>query len=219
MFSLREDFYASRKISMEDDITATVNVPVERLKRLKKPYDSVKFVENCEYRLYQRPDDAIEPGYDHEAEFDMTLPDSFICNYQPLTKADVQRMVDDSIKFSKYTPVMQEFLQKFLRNECAPQYVVCPSHQRIMPNGKLSSNMRYLQARKDITQRRLIHITEIGMRLARGIPLADPIYYAMDAVIAGRRNDGRKKILSPIRSMILCITSNYPSYSWNLLPI
>ncbi|MDR1435564.1 MAG: hypothetical protein LBI77_04135 [Puniceicoccales bacterium] len=198
MFSLREDFCACRKISMEDDITASVTIPVAELKSFKKTYNSVKFVENCEYRLYQRPDDAIDPGYDHEAEYDMTLADSFLCNYQPLTKDEVQKMVDDSIKFSKYTPVMQQFLGRFLRDERAPKYVVCPSHQRLMPNGKLSSNMRYLQDRKDITQQRLMHITEMGMRLARGIAPSDPLYYAADAVIAGRRNNAPEEGVQPL---------------------
>jgi hypothetical protein len=198
MFSLREDFYASRKISMEDDITASVTVPVKRLNHLKKPYDSVKFVENCEYRLYQRPDDAIEPGYDHEAEYELTLPDTFICNYQPLTKGDVQKIVNDSIKFSQYTPAMQQFLEQFLADEKSPKYVVCPSHQRIMPSGKVSSNMRYLQDRKDITQQRLMHVTEMSMRLARKIRLSEPLYYAADAVIAGRRNNGPEDGIQPL---------------------
>jgi hypothetical protein len=198
LFSLREDFCASRKISMEDDITASVTVPVAPLKNLQKPYHSVKFVENCEYRLYQRPDDAIDPGYDHEAEYEMTMPNSFICNYQPLIKHDVQKIVEDSIKFSQYTPVMQKFLEQFLRDERAPKYVVCPSHQRLMPNGKLSSNMRYLQDRKDITDRRLMHITETCMRLARGISPDQPLYYAADAVIAGRRNNGPEDGIQPL---------------------
>ncbi|MDR3317189.1 MAG: discoidin domain-containing protein [Puniceicoccales bacterium] len=198
MFSLRKDFYASRKISLEDDITSSVTIPIRHLNGLNKPYDSVKFVENCEYRLYQRPDDAIEPGYDHEAEYEMTLPDSFICNYQPLTKEDVQRIADDSIKFSKYTPVIQKFLEQFLQDEKAPKYVVCPSHQRMMPNGKLSSNMRYLQDRKDMMQKRLMHITEMGMRLARGIRASNPVYYVVDAVIAGRRNNGPEEGIQPL---------------------
>jgi hypothetical protein len=104
---------------MEYNIPATVTVLVELLMRLKKPYDSVKFVENCEYRLSQSPGDAIEPGCDHEAKFDMIVPDFVICNYQPLTKVDVQQMVDDSIKNSKSTPVTRDFLQEFLWNECA----------------------------------------------------------------------------------------------------
>ncbi|MDR2806783.1 MAG: hypothetical protein LBB11_01335 [Puniceicoccales bacterium] len=198
MFSLREDFYASRKIAMEDDITASVTVPVARLKNLKKPYDSVKFVENCEYRLYQRPDDAIDPGYDHDAEYEMTLPNAFVCNYQPLTKRDVQQIVDDSIKFSRYTLPMQKYLEQFLQDEHAPQYIVCPSHQRTMPDGTLSSNMRYLQDRKDITDRRLMRITTIGMRLAQSIPAADPLYYAVDAVIAGRRNNAPEEGIRPL---------------------
>jgi hypothetical protein len=81
----------------------------------------VKFGENCEYRLYQSPGDPIEPGCDHEAEIDMTVSDFFICNYQPLTKVDVQRMVDDNITNSKSTPVTREFLQEFLWNKCARQ--------------------------------------------------------------------------------------------------
>jgi hypothetical protein len=93
---------------------------------------------------------------------------------------------------------MQKFLQEFLQDECAPKYVVCPSHQRIMFNGKLSSNMRYLQARKDITQRRLMHVTEMGMRLARGIQLADPLYYVVDTVIAGRRNNAPEEGIKPL---------------------
>ncbi|MDR2201114.1 MAG: hypothetical protein LBN94_03335 [Puniceicoccales bacterium] len=198
MFSLREDFYASRKISMEDDITVSVTVPVSQLVHLKKPYDSVKFVENCEYRLYQRPDDAIDPGYDHEAEYEMTLGNSFICNYQPLTKMDVEQIVNDSIRFSKYTLPMQNFLQRFLRDEHAPKYIVCPSHQRLMSNGTLSSNMRYLQDRKDIVDQRLMHLTEMTTRLARGIVAEDPLYYAADVVIAGRRNNAPEKGVRPL---------------------
>lgn len=198
LFSLREDFCASRKISMEDDITATVTVPVKALQNLKKPYNSVKFVENCEYRLYQRPDDAIEPGYDHEAEWEMTWPDTFICNYKPLTKEDVQNLVNDSIHFSKYTPVMQEFLLQFLKNPKAPKYVVCPSQQRVMPSGKFSSNMRYLQDRKDITDQRTMHLARMGMRLARGITDKDPVYFAADIVVSGRRNNGPEEGVKPL---------------------
>jgi hypothetical protein len=67
-----------------------------------------------------------------------------------------------------------------------------------MFNGKLSSNMRYLQGRKDITQRRFMHITEMGMRLARGIQSVDPLYYAVDVVIAGRRNNAPEEGIKPL---------------------
>lgn len=198
LFSLREDFRSARKISIEDDITASVTVPVRQLPGLEKPYDSVKFVENCEYRLYQRPDDAIDPGYDHEAEREMTWDDTFICNYKPLTKDDVQKIVDNSIQFSRYTPPMQAFLKQFLEDPHAPKYVVCPSQQRVMPDGSLSSNMRYLQDRKDITEARTMYLTEMGMRLARGLRAEMPVYFAADAVIAGRRNNPPEPGIRPL---------------------
>jgi hypothetical protein len=57
-----------------------------------------------------------------------------------------------------------------------------------MPNGKLSSKMRYLQDRKDITDQRLIHIMETSMRrLGRGISADQPLYYTVE--IAGRHHN------------------------------
>jgi len=43
---------------------------------------SVKLVKNCEYRLFQRPDDAVIPGYDKQAEKDMAQPGNFLANYE-----------------------------------------------------------------------------------------------------------------------------------------
>ena len=39
---------------------------------------SVKFVKNCEYRLFQRPDDAIHRGYDKQTEADFAQPGQFL---------------------------------------------------------------------------------------------------------------------------------------------
>jgi len=41
---------------------------------------SYKFVANCEYRLFQRPDDAIHRGLDKQTEKDMTDVGNFFCN-------------------------------------------------------------------------------------------------------------------------------------------
>jgi phosphoenolpyruvate carboxykinase (diphosphate) len=43
-------------------------------------------VTNCESYLFQRPDDAIIRGYDKEAEHDMVQENTFLTNYEPLTK-------------------------------------------------------------------------------------------------------------------------------------
>lgn len=50
----------------EDDITASVVVPADKLKNVffREKRKSLKFSQNCEFRLFQRPDDAIYRGYD-----------------------------------------------------------------------------------------------------------------------------------------------------------
>ena len=69
-FGMRKDFQPAIKLQMEDDITASVVVPASALKHLNPDYKNpaVKFVKNCEYRLFQRPDDAIHRGYDKQTE-------------------------------------------------------------------------------------------------------------------------------------------------------
>jgi len=85
-FGLRKDFYPAVKIQYEDDITASVVVPPGVLKHIPNADTaaSLKFVTNCEQRLFQRPDDAIHRGYDKQAEADFALPDNFFSNYEPL---------------------------------------------------------------------------------------------------------------------------------------
>jgi hypothetical protein len=85
-FGLRKDFYPAAKIQAEDDITASVVVPSGAVKHLPDASAaSVKFVANCENRLFQRPDDAIHRGYDKQTEKDFSRTDNFFSNYEPLT--------------------------------------------------------------------------------------------------------------------------------------
>ena len=69
-FGLRKDFYPASKLAVEDDITASIAVPSSSLENLNPEYQkpSLKFVKNCEQRLFQRPDEAIHPGYDKQTE-------------------------------------------------------------------------------------------------------------------------------------------------------
>ncbi len=47
---------------------------------------SLKFIKNCEYRLFQRPDDAIHRGYDKKTESDFSQGGLFFSNYEPITR-------------------------------------------------------------------------------------------------------------------------------------
>lgn len=190
-FSLRKDFAPSIKLQMEDDITTSVVVPesaVEYLpENLASRGASVKFTNNCEYRLFQRPDEAIVRGYDKRAEADMSQKGMFFSNYEPLDRRQVGEMADDVLRFDRFTPPMRKNLSDFLE-ETKPEYVVSSANPRLI-DGKPSKNVRYLQNRDDIVNRRKYYISDIGSRLARGIAPGKDVPHPVNAVISGRRNN------------------------------
>ena len=97
---------------MEDDITASVVVPAEKLQHLNPDYAnlSLKFVHNCEARLFQRPDEAIHRGYDKQAEQDLAEPGNFLSNFEPMRQTDALALAEDAIGFVKYTQPMQRLI-------------------------------------------------------------------------------------------------------------
>jgi phosphoenolpyruvate carboxykinase (diphosphate) len=188
-FGLRKDFHPAAKLSMEDDITASTVVPADRLAGLNTEYrnSSVKFTVNCEYRLFQRPDDAIHRGYDKQTEQDFAKPGNFFSNYQPLTLEQARELVDDSIGFDKYTPPMQQLIRRFV-DDGSPQYLVSSAHPRLV-DGKPSKNPRYLQTRPDLVNPRDSYLAEMSTRLYRRVPLGQPLHTPVNAVLPGRRNN------------------------------
>ncbi len=188
IFKARQDYVPSEKIQMEDDITASVVVPAELLRPLLgvgHRQASLKLTQNCEYRLFQRPDDAIIPGYDKQTEANMSAPGNFLSNFEPLSGDKLQAVIDDVLTLSKFTPPMQKLL-----NEAAgqPGYVVSSAHPRLV-NGKPSKNPRYLETRHDLTQPLRKYVAEMGVRLHRKLPLHLPVIHPVDAVLIGRRNN------------------------------
>ena len=199
-FSLRRDFAPSVKLQMEDDITTSVVVPEDKVDYLpyflKDRKASVKLTNNCEYRLFQRPDEAVVRGYDKRAESDMSGDDMFFSNYEPLERPQVEQMAQDVLRFDKFTPPMRRNLEDFLKSG-KPKYVVCSANPRLI-NGKPSKNVRYLQNRDDIVNRRKYYIGEIGERLARKIPADKAVPHAVCAVISGRRNNPASEGIRPL---------------------
>ncbi len=191
-FSLRKDFAPTFKLQMQDDITSSVVVPKSSIEFLAEDIKndgkmSVKFATNCEYRLFQRPDEAVIRGYDKTAESDMSKDAMFFSNYEPLNKEQVQDMVDDVLRFDKFTKPMKSNLEDFV-NFGTTDYCVCSANPRLI-DGKPSKNVRYLQNRDDLTNKRKYYIAEVGTRLARKIPLDKEVPIPVGAVIAGRRNN------------------------------
>jgi hypothetical protein len=188
-YTLRQDFFPASKLQTEDDITASVVVPADKLKGkyFREGRKSLKFSQNCEFRLFQRPDDAIHRGYDKMTEWDMSKPGNFISNFEPLDRTAVADIVEEVIGFEKYTEPMQERLSSFLEHS-SPTHVVSSAHPRIV-DGKPTANPRYLQDSMEITDPRAFHLGNVATRLARNVPLGDAIHNPINAVLCGRRNN------------------------------
>ena len=192
IYKLRPDFCPAEKVQVEDDITASVVLPRSSLNDLDREFksESVKLVANCETLLFQRPDEAINPGVDHQAEADISSPGTFLSNYEPLTGAQVRALVDHVVEFDRYTDPMKRLLEDFASNGTAYNggaYVVSSSHPR-MVNGKPSLNPRYLQKRPDLVAPRATYLAQIAARLERDIPSTRPVHFPVTAVLAGRKN-------------------------------
>jgi len=175
-FGLRKDFHPAVKLQVEDDITGSVVVPTRCLSGLDPQCQqpSVKFVKNCEYRLFQRPDDAVRRGYDKQTEADFSKPGNFFSNYEPISVAQGRELVEDAIGFDKFTGPMQRLIREFVESG-KPSYVVSSAHPRLV-NGKPSKNPRYLQIRPDLLDARAVYLAEIGTRLRRRVPLGQPLF-------------------------------------------
>ena len=193
IYKLRQDFVAATKVQTEDDITASTVIPVSYVEdKLNYRYknSSVKIVKNCENRLFQRPDDAINRGLDTQTESDLSEQGNFISNFQPLNADEARELVEDAISFQEYSLPMQSLIR--LAATAEGEYFVSSAHPRLV-DGKPSKNMRYLQKRPDLANPRSMYLAQTGTRLSRGLRLDDPVYFPVNAVLQGRRNNPEDK--------------------------
>ena len=186
IFTLRSDFVPAEKLQLEDDITASLVVPADRLHNLNPRYEGpagFKVVENTERRLFQRPDEAIHRGYDKLTEADFALPGNFFSNYAPLTQQDAQNLLASPITLSEFTPPMQGVIRRAAQT---PGYFVSSAQPRLV-DGKPTKNPRYLQIRADLMDPKPAYLSETGMRLYRQTPPGQPLPAPVNAVLPGRR--------------------------------
>lgn len=190
IFRVRPDFCAAEKIQTADDITASITVPQKSLKNLAPEFDhsSVKLITNCEMHLFQRPDDAVYRGYDKQAESDIAAANTFLSNFQPLNVDHIRSIVEDAVLFDSYSEPMKKLLTDFLEEANDLGFVVSSAHTRLV-DGKPTKNPRYLQVRPDHANPKKTRIAQICTRLFRGMSAADPVYWPVNAVLPGRRNN------------------------------
>lgn len=189
-FGLRKDFSPAKKIQTEDDITASTVVPASIVSGLHPDLvqPSLKFARNCEYRLFQRPDDAIIRGYDKQTELDFSHGGTFFSNYEPITREDARKLRNDAIRFEQFTAPMQEMFDQYLAKDETPDYVISSHLPRIV-DGKPTKNPRYLQNRPDLEDPRSVYISQIGSRFFRRLSLEAPVPMPVNSVLMGRRNN------------------------------
>ncbi|MFY9925304.1 MAG: hypothetical protein WAK51_12555 [Opitutaceae bacterium] len=193
VFGLRHDFHPAAKVQMEDDITASVVVPAG------PSAPSQKFVENCEARLFQRPDDAIHRGYDRQTESDMAQPGNFISNYEPMTAADARALMEDAIGYSAFTEPMQRLIRDSASagDRAFPRFFVSSAHPRLV-DGKPSKNPRYLQTRPDVAEPRGPALARLCLRLHRKQAPNQPVLTPVNIVVPGRRNNPPEPGVRPL---------------------
>jgi len=188
-FKLRQDFIAAAKVQREDDISCSTVAPAAMIGEVGSSVakaEAYKFVENCEYRLFQRPDDAVHRGLDKQTEWDLSQSGNFISNFQPLTTTDAREIVADAIEFDKFTgPMAELLLHAAAENE---GFVVSTADPRIV-DGARTKNPRYLQDRPDMVNARDTYVAMRGMQLYRALAVDQPIFAPVGAVLSGRRNN------------------------------
>lgn len=188
-YKLRQDFAPAQKVQTEDDISASVVIPAAQLGgRFESDSGptSFKFIQNCEYRLFQRPDDAIHRGLDKQTEADLARDDNFIVNFEPLSRQQIREICDRAVDLSQFTAPMQQLLVD--ARDADDGFVVCSATPRMI-DGQPSKNPRYLQTRPDVIDPFNRYVAETGVRLARGLKKEEPVYQPVDSVLIGRRNN------------------------------
>ncbi len=196
-YKLRQDFIAADKVQMEDDITASTVVPAHQISGLPHQYSahpSLKIAENCEYRLFQRPDEAVHPGFDKQTEIDMSDPGLFVSNFQPLSADEMRDLTEEVSLFGLFTQPMQEHMKKASEGSGVN---ICSAKPRLV-GGKPTKNPRYLQVRPDVAHPQDRYLAEMGARLYRRVATNEPCVFPVISVLSGRRNnppdeaDGKK---------------------------
>ena len=147
------------------------------------------------HRLFQRPDEAIHPGYDKQTELDLSQPGNFLANFEPIHGEQLATLVEDVHTFFQFTRPMQELLRSAY--EDGKGYVVSSAHPRIV-DGKPSKNPRYQQIRPDLVNPVRKYVAEMSARMHRKLALDETVCNPVDAVLTGRRNNPPEPGIRPL---------------------
>ena len=189
-FKLRQDFMPAAKVQWEDDITASVTVPGSRISGLPHWADaklSLKFCKNVEARFFQRPDDAIQRGYDKQAEKDLSRADNFISNFEPLPRSEAGEMAERCVSLTNYSEPMRAFIEAAAQDQSF-EWFVASDRPRVV-DGAPSKNPRYLQLDPCYVDPLSRYLADIGPALYRRVRADRRVMHPVGATLPGRRNN------------------------------
>src|SRR5262249_1607889 len=106
--------------------------------------------------------------------------------FEPITREQAQAMVDHTAEFDRYSEPMKRLLRDFLASKAS--YVVSSAHPRLV-DGKPSKNPRYLQQRPGRVNAQEARVAGVGARLHRDVPADERVFFPVNAVLPGRRNN------------------------------
>jgi len=196
-FKLRQDFISSSKVQMEDDISASIVVPRSQIPCLPEEYTfpSLKITQNCEWRLFQRPDDAIYPGYDKQTEQGMYSFDGiqlvymlsqfssyfshinfhkdlggeqvFVSNFKPIYEEEMKDLTERVDFYELFSHPMKNHMMRSLKEG---RVNMCSAKPRIW-HGQQTKNPRYLQVRPDVARPRDKYLAQLGSKFINTNPI------------------------------------------------
>ncbi|CAL6021033.1 Conserved_hypothetical protein [Hexamita inflata] len=199
-FRLRQDFYPAVRFQNNDDIGVSLVTNGKNLQKLapRQKFSenrSYKLTSNCEFRYFQRPDDACYPGIDKKCEQDLGRLEgkTFISNFEPMNKNYCENLAEDVMTLEKFTEPMQNVIKKVANGELNEfDAVVISSEFRITDPVKKTrtANVRYLQTRDELlyteTQQQK-YLIEMRKRLQLEIPFSEPVVLPVSVYVPGRR--------------------------------
>ena len=111
--------------------------------------NSLKFVHNCESRLFQRPDDAIHRGYDKADRGRFRAPGQFLFQLRAAALATSRAKWSRTPSAFTNSPSRCSTLIQDVMANGSTGYFVCSANPRLV-DGKPTKNPRYLQIRPDL---------------------------------------------------------------------
>lgn len=202
-YKMRQDFIAADKVQMEDDITASTVVARDQVPGIPNEYSrfpSIKISQNCEWRLFQRPDDAIIPGFDQQTEMDMAGDGLFCSNFQPIQPDEMKTLTEKIYFYDLFTEPMQKHMEDSIK---IGGNNICSAKPRLV-DGAPTKNPRYLQVRPDVAKPEDRYLAELGARLRRRLSVDDPCIFPVAGVLSGRRNNPPDE-LNGVKIRPLCV--------------